>query len=67
MHEYAQIVDNKVHWRFQDELPLEELGRDKYSIGTGQYQIDVVEVTGLDPLPEEGWAYADGIFSPPDN
>jgi hypothetical protein len=65
MYEYAQILDGRVHQRFQDDMSLEELGRVKYAIGTGPYKIQVVDVTGRDPLPEEGWLYVDGQFVVP--
>lgn len=55
MRTFIQILDNKAHWKFQaEEQPV------------FAPNITLVDVTGATPEPEEGWAYVDGSFSPPD-
>ncbi len=55
MRIFIQILDNKAHWKFQaEEQPV-----------FAPY-ITLMDVTGTTPEPEEGWAYNDGTFSPPD-
>jgi hypothetical protein len=52
---YAQILNNKVHWIFEDFLTLEELGRHKFNLN----QITLVDITNIADV-QEGWDY-DGV------
>ena len=52
---YGQILNNKLHWIFtKTELP--EWNND---------QCPAVEIQDLDPIPEVGYDYIDGIFIAP--
>ena len=57
---YAQILNDKVHWIFEDELSLEEIGQQKFNLNQ-IYLIDVTNVTDI----QEGYDYIYGSFSPP--
>lgn len=67
MYQYAHIIDGLVADVFADNLPLDRLGREKFAIGKGPGRVNIVEVTGHDPLPAPGWSYDEdaGVFSPP--
>ena len=57
---YAQILNNKVHWIFEDEMTLEALGQHKFNLN----QITLVDVTNIADV-QEGYDY-DGVnFSNP--
>lgn len=60
MYKYAQILNNKVHWIFEDELSLEEIGQQKFNLNQ-IYLIDVTNVTDI----QEGYDYIYGSFCPP--
>jgi hypothetical protein len=51
---FAQIINNKLHWKFEAEV-------------APQFAPDVVimEITGMNPIPEEGWSFINGKFNPP--
>jgi hypothetical protein len=54
MKVFAQVQDERLHWRFeQDELP--EFAPD----------LVIIEITGVAPLPEEGWVFDGEAFVPP--
>lgn len=56
---YAQIRDSKVHWIFTaDDLP-------EWAEGTGEFEIQTLDVTDLHPQPEAGWHMVDGRLIPP--
>ena len=55
MRTFIQILDSKAHWKFQAEAQP-----------VFAPNITLVDVTSVKPAPEEGWAYDDGTFSPPD-
>jgi len=65
MYIYANIIDGKVAQIIEDELPFDELGRQKYAIGKGPYQLDLRDITGLDPQPQIGWIDVDGELIAP--
>ncbi|GEM_PF-2796253 len=65
MYTYANIIDGKVAQIIEDELPFDELGRQKYAIGKGPYQLDLRDITGLDPQPQIGWIDVDGELIAP--
>ena len=52
---YAQILNGKVHWIFEDEITLEELGQQKFNLN----QIHLVDITNLQDV-QEGYDY-DGV------
>ena len=55
MKKYAQIIKGRVYWigDFEKLPPLHP-------------SIEMVEVTGADPMPQEGWLYANETFAPND-
>lgn len=55
MRTFIQILDGKAHWKFQAE---------KAPVFSSS--IVLIDVTGVTPEPEEGWAYVDEMFTPPD-
>ena len=55
---YAQILNNKVHCIFEDDLTLEELGQQKYNLN----QITLVDITNATDV-KEGYDYVNGVFS----
>lgn len=57
---YAQILNNKVHWIFEDEMTLEELGQHKYNLS----QITLIDITDVANV-QEGYVYQDGNFVNP--
>ena len=53
---YGQIINDKLHWVFTiNELP--EWNND---------MCPAVEIQDLNPMPEVGWAYKDGVFIAPE-
>lgn len=52
---YAQILNNKVHWIFEDDMTLEELGQHKFNLN----QITLTDITNLVDV-QEGYEY-DGV------
>ena len=60
MYKYAQILNNKVHLIFEDQLTLEEIGQRKFNLN----QIELVDVTNVTDV-QEGYDYIDGVFSVP--
>lgn len=53
---YAQIRDSKVHWIFtEQDLP-------EWAEGTGEFEIQTVDITDIDPRPKVGWLYSNGFF-----
>ncbi len=61
MNKYAQILNDKVHWIFQDEMTLQELYLNKFN----SEQIKLINITdNLLPIVE-GWSYVDGGFVNP--
>lgn len=61
MRKFACIVNNKVHIIEEHDMTLEELGEQIYNLNQVQY----VDITDVDPVPEVGWDY-DGVnFSAP--
>ena len=57
MYRYAQILNGKVHWIFEDELTLDELGQHKFNLE----QIQLVDITNIADA-QEGWDYTNGTF-----
>lgn len=55
MYRYAQILNNKVHCIFTDDMTLEEIGQQKYNLN----QITLVDITSVLNV-QEGYAY-DGV------
>lgn len=56
MKKYAQIIKERVHHVLEcEELP------------PFHSSIMMVEITNINPEPQEGWDYIDGIFSPRDS
>lgn len=55
MKKYAQIIKKKVHHIL-----------DCKKLPPFHPSIEMVEITGLDPMPQEGWLYDGEIFSPSD-
>ncbi|AZY53268.1 hypothetical protein [Bordetella avium] len=51
-----QILNGKAHWKFEAEAPP-----------VFAPNIHIVDITDLDPKPDEGWQFADGQFQPPPN
>jgi hypothetical protein len=55
---YAQILGGKLHWIFTvNDLP--EWAED------GEFAIQVIDVTDLDPAPQVGWLWNGSTFSEP--
>jgi len=52
---YAQILHGKVHWIF-DKSKLPEWNDE---------HCPAIDITGLNPMPEEGWSYDGSSFAPP--
>lgn len=52
---YAQILNEKVHWIFEDKMTLEEIGQTKYNLE----QIQLVDITNISDI-HEGYDY-DGV------
>ena len=52
---YAQILENKVHWIFEDEMTLDEIGQNKFNLN----QIQLVDITNITDV-QEGYDY-DGV------
>lgn len=46
---YAQILNGKVHWIFEDDLTLEQLGQQKYNLE----QITLVDITDNADVQED--------------
>ena len=57
---YAQILNNKVHWIFEDSLTLEQLGEQKYNLS----QITLVDITNITDVAE-GYSYDGTSFTNP--
>ena len=57
MYKYAQILDNKVHWIFTDEMTLEEIGQHKFNLE----QIKLIDITNMADV-QEGYDYSNGAF-----
>ena len=55
MYRYAQILNGKVHWIFEDDMTLEEIGQTKYNLE----QIQLVDITNITDA-QEGYEY-DGV------
>ena len=55
MYKYAQILNGKAHWIFEDEMTLEEIGHRKFNLE----QITLLDITNVADV-QEGWDY-DGI------
>lgn len=54
MKVFAQVQDDRLHWRFeQEEQP--EFAPD----------LIVIEITGASPMPQEGWRFDGSQFMPP--
>lgn len=55
MKKFAQVLNNKLHWKFeQDSAP------------TFAADIKIVDITGVTPEPQEGWDWdGKGFISPP--
>lgn len=51
---FAQIVNNKLHWKFSQET-IPQFAPD----------IHIVEISGVEPEPQEGWEWNGSFFSPP--
>lgn len=54
MKKFAQILNRKAHWIFERE--------EKPNFAPN---IEIVEITNLDPQPKEGWIYENGEFREP--
>ncbi|WP_458725641.1 tail fiber assembly protein [Pseudomonas mandelii] len=54
MRTFAQIQDEKLHWKFEQE-----------DAPDFAENLVIVEITDLAPMPEEGWSYEGGDFMPP--
>ena len=57
---YAQILNGKVHWVFEDSMTLEEIGQVKYNLK----QIQLIDITNEADV-KEGYDYIDGAFVAP--
>ncbi|MBA4361974.1 MULTISPECIES: tail fiber assembly protein [Pseudomonas] len=54
MKVFAQVQDDRLHWKFeQDDQP--EFAPD----------LVIIEITGVSPMPQEGWGFDGSTFSPP--
>ncbi|MHC1714950.1 MAG: hypothetical protein AB9858_05050 [Acidaminococcaceae bacterium] len=60
MYRYAQILNNKVHWIFEEEMTLKELGQHKFNLS----QIKLVDITNVADV-QEGYAYDGANFTNP--
>ena len=60
MYRYAQILNGKVHWIFDDEMTLEEIGQHKFNLE----QIQLVDISNIIDV-QEGYDYIDGVFVAP--
>lgn len=65
MKTYARIFDGKVV-----EIILPIVGDDGVEVPielrfTPDYVLSMVEITGIDPIPQEAWTYVDGVFAAP--
>lgn len=54
MKKFAQIINNKLHWKFQQEQ-APQFAPD----------IQIVEITNVSPEPQEGWDWNGTAFIPP--
>lgn len=55
MKKFAQVLNNKLHWKFEQE-----------AAPAFASDIKIVEITGLSPEPQEGWDWdGKGFVSPP--
>lgn len=54
MKKFAQVLNNKLHWKFEQE-------------GTPAFAADIkiVEITGITPEPQEGWDWDGAAFVAP--
>lgn len=57
MNRYAQILDGKVHWIFDDELTIDEI----YQVKFNPLHIELVNITGMVDIVA-GLGYKDGQF-----
>lgn len=54
---YAQILNGKAHWIFEDPLTLDEIGQQKFNLN----QIQLIDISAADfDNVKEGWDY-DGV------
>jgi hypothetical protein len=54
MKVFAQVQDDRLHWKFeQEEQP--EFAPD----------LVIIEITGVSPMPQEGWGFDGTEFMPP--
>ena len=58
MNTFVQIYNNRAHWIFQSDETLEQL-KSRFSP-----ECIFVDITNLDPMPEEGWDYDGVTFTP---
>lgn len=59
---YAQILNNKVHWIFDDEMTIEELSQHKFNLN----QITIVDISAANfDNVREGWNYDGANFIDP--
>lgn len=55
MKKFAQVLNNKLHWKFEQE-----------AAPAFSADIKIVEITGITPEPQEGWDWdGKGFVSPP--
>jgi hypothetical protein len=52
---YGQILNDKLHWIFTKNELLE----------WNNEQCPAVEIQDLDPIPQVGWEYINGVFTAP--
>ena len=60
MHKYAQILNDKVYWIFEDKMTLEEI----YSYKFNNTQIVLMDITNIADVKEE-YGYDGANFIPP--
>ena len=64
MAKFWQVYGGKAH-AFLGEMTPDELAARYCTDPTKPYHINVVDTTDLSEQPEEGWTYADGVFTAP--
>ena len=57
---YAQILDGKAHWIFEDDMTLEEIYNTKFN----RAHIELIDITNVANV-QEGYDYINGVFVDP--
>ena len=60
MHNYAQIIGDRVHCIFEEDMTLDELYKCKYS----KTDVTLIDITDKQDV-REGHLYTDGVFVDP--